>query len=141
MVSSEGLKILVLDDDIPFLESFSELLIQDGHLVYPATRGMEALEIVRSTPIIDLSFLDCDLPDLDGIETFARIQWQRPELPAIFISGNPSAKLEKRILEVGGLALIRKPFDNQYLRGMISEAIYRKQDPSDRQEGDLRWQN
>ncbi len=122
MVSGQGLSILVTDDDIPFLESFSDLLIQDGHSVYPATRGLEAVEIVRAFPI-DLSFLDCDLPDLDGIETLSRIHWQRPELPAIFITGNPSAALEKKVLEAGGFALIQKPFDTHQLRTVMWEAF------------------
>jgi len=138
MSSGKGLSILILDDDVLFLESFKEFLAQDGHLVYPATRGCQALEIVRHVPL-DLSFLDYDLPDLDGIETFARIHRQRPELPAIFLSGNSSAALERMVLEVGGFALIRKPFDACRLRVVIREAILKN--PFEGLEGDVQWRN
>jgi DNA-binding response OmpR family regulator len=123
MSSCNSLSVLVLDDDVPFLESFEDLLSQDGHCVYPATSGWAAVEIVRRVPI-DLSFLDFDLPDLSGIETLARIRRQRPELPAIFVSGNPSASLERTVLDRGGFALLRKPFDAGQVRGVMREVIY-----------------
>jgi CheY-like chemotaxis protein len=121
MISGESLSILVLDDDVRFLESFRELLVLDGHCVYPATRGLEALDLVREIPL-DLSFLDFDLPDLDGLETFARIHRQRPRLPAIFLTGNPSSTLERKVIDLGGYGLIRKPFDARRLRVVIREA-------------------
>jgi len=139
MISGESLSILVLDDDVPFLESFADFLVHDGHVVYPATRGADALEFVRTTRL-DLSFLDFDLPDLDGLETFARIHRQRPELPAIFITGNPSMALERKILDVGGFALIRKPFDVRRLRIVIREATYDRK-LFEGPKGDVRWRN
>ncbi len=139
MVSSENLRILVLDDDVPFLESFKDLLCQEGHLVYPTTRGAEAVELVRMVPL-DLSFLDFDLPDIDGLETFARIHRHRPELPAIFVSGNPSAALERVVLKEGAFALLRKPFDTARLRVVIREAVSR-QTSSGRAKGESQWRN
>src|SRR5574341_1223845 len=122
--SVAGLSILVLDDDVPFLRSFEDLLTQDGHSVYPATRGLDAIEIVRRIPL-DLSFLDFDLPDQNGIEVFVRIQSQRPHLPAIFITGNPSATLERLVREAGGFALLRKPFDTGQVRCVMREVFIR----------------
>jgi DNA-binding response OmpR family regulator len=123
MSSREGLSILVLDDDAPFLESFQDFLSQDGHRVFPATSGKDAVEISRKVSI-DLSILDYDLPDLDGIETLVLIQRHRPAAPAIFVSGNPSTDLERTVMEVGAFALIRKPFQTEELRLVIREATF-----------------
>jgi len=122
--SGTSLSILILDDDIRFLSSFEDLLTQDGHAVYPATRAQEAVEIVRRVPL-DLSFLDFDLQDQNGIEVCVRIQRQRPQLPVVFISGNPSASLERMVLENGGFAFLRKPFGAPEVRGVMREVIYR----------------
>ena len=119
-----SLSILILDDDIRFLSSFEDLLTQDGHAVYPATRAQEAVEIVRRVPL-DLSFLDFDLQDQNGIEVCVRIQRQRPQLPVVFISGNPSAYLERMVLENGGFAFLRKPFGAPEVRGVMREVICR----------------
>jgi len=126
-----GQSILVLDDDARFLESFEDLLTQDGHAVYAARRGLEAIEIARRVPL-DLSFLDFDLPDQNGIDVFTRIQFVRvecqwPELPAIFVSGSPSAVLEDLVREVGGFALLRKTFDAAQVRVVMREVFVRNQ--------------
>ena len=134
----EGLTILVLDDDEPFLESFQELLLLDGHSVYPVTRGLAAVEVARTVEI-DLSFLDYDLPDLDGLETFTMIQRQRPSVPAVFVTGNPSEALEREVLQVGAFALIRKPFDTGRLRRVIRQAAGTR--PGFDAQGDVRWRN
>ena len=117
-----GLNVLILDDDVPFLGSFEDLLVQDGHTVYSATTGFEAIEIASRVPF-DLSVLDCELPDLDGIETFLRIQKERPRLPAIFISGSCSPVLEERVLQAGGFVLLRKPLQMPLVRRVMREVI------------------
>ncbi len=116
------LSILVLDDDIAFLESFGELLAREGHSIFPATTGHQAIEIVQRRRI-DLSFLDFDLPDADGTETLLRIHQFWPKLPAIFVSGNSSATLEEVIFSAGGLALLRKPFETGQLRLLMKEIV------------------
>jgi DNA-binding response OmpR family regulator len=125
-VSTSGmsLSILILDDDVRFLSSFEDLLLQDGHAVYSATRARDAVEIARRVPL-DLSFLDFDLQDQNGIEVCVRIHRQRPQLPVIFISGNPSGWLERLVLESGGSAFLRKPFDASVVRGVVREVIDR----------------
>ena len=125
MISGDSLTILVLDDDVPFLESFKDFLSHEGHFVFPATRGSDAVELVRVVPL-DLSFLDIDLPDIDGLETFARIHEHRPELPAVFVSGNPSDSLERTVLGMGAFGLLRKPIDARRLRVVIREAVHRR---------------
>jgi DNA-binding response OmpR family regulator len=136
MISGDGLSILVLDDDVPFLESFKDFLMQDGHSVIPATRGIDAVELVRKLPV-DLSFLDFDLPDLDGLETLVRIHRQRPGLPAVFLTGNASSLLERKVLEMGAFALIRKPFDAWRVRGVIREGVIGKSVNRENRSGDF----
>lgn len=118
-------RILLLDDDLPFLMTLEDLLTQDGHSVFPATCGREAVEIVRRVPL-DLSFLDIDLPQESGIEVLCRIHEERPALPAIFITGNPAAGLEEAVLKQGGFALLRKPLDPGLVRGVMRQAVGRR---------------
>ena len=135
-IHENDLSIHVLDDDVAFLETFGELLSQDGHRVHSTTRGLVALEIARRVPL-DLSFLDLELPDLSGIETFTRIHEERPHLPAVFVTGNPSADLEELIFHAGGFALLRKPVHAREVRDVVREVIGR-QNP-DRPPGRQIW--
>ena len=109
------LSILLLDDDLPFLESFGDLLRTEGHLVHSVSLGLQAVEAAKRSSF-DLSILDFELPDLNGLETFARLQKERPRLPALFVTGNPAKGLEKTVVSAGGLALLRKPVTLERIR-------------------------
>ena len=118
------LKILLVDDDVGYLESLENLLELDGHEISTATRGQEAVALARELreqkreP--ELSILDYHVPDLTGLETYELLSQELPRLGAIFITGDASDGLEERVLSAGGLALVRKPLDSGRIRGAVS---------------------
>ena len=119
------LKILLVDDDENCLESVRTLLSLDGHFIFTATHGREAVEWARrlrkERAHLDLSILDYHMPDLTGLETFERILAELPDVQGIFISGEPSHTLETQVVQAGGRALVRKPVDLPLIRGLIRE--------------------
>jgi two-component system OmpR family response regulator len=125
MSFSWGLRILVVDDDLPCLESIESCLLSDGHKVLTATGGLEALDrarhLRRENQGLDLSILDFHMHDLTGIETFARLLEEFPRVAGIFISGDASLSLERLVREAGGRALVPKPLDFFRVRSLISE--------------------
>lgn len=121
------LRILVVDDDVNCLTSVGNLLALDGHSIYTATGGLEAIEFARQLKlgrtVLDLSILDFNMPDLSGIETFHHLCVDFPRMGCIFISGDASADLEARVLEAGGRALVRKPVDVSRMRSAVREFV------------------
>tara|TARA_B100000953_G_scaffold299135_1_gene297948 strand:+ start:350 stop:787 length:438 start_codon:yes stop_codon:yes gene_type:complete len=117
------LKILLVDDDVSCLRGLENLLELDGHEISTATRGQEAVDLARQLrrekreP--ELSILDYHVPDLTGLETYELLSQELPGLGAIFVTGDASSGLEERILEAGGLALVRKPLDSVRIRGAV----------------------
>jgi len=117
------LKILLVDDDVGCLRILENLLELDGHEISTATRGQEAVDLARQLrrekreP--ELSILDYHVPDLTGLETYELLSQELPGLGAIFVTGDASSGLEERILEAGGLALVRKPLDSVRIRGAV----------------------
>lgn len=127
-----GLRILVVDDDLPCLESIESCLLSGGHRVLTATGGLEALDRARhlklENQILDLSILDFHMPDLTGIEIFARLIVEFPRVAGIFISGDASSYLESLVRKVGGRALVPKPLDVFRVRSLVSEVYLQKGD-------------
>jgi two-component system OmpR family response regulator len=125
--ASSRLRILVVDDDESCLRSVESILAVDGHDIFTATRGLEALDcarrLKRENRRLDLSILDFNMPDLTGIETFERLVQELPGIPAIFISGDASIALEKQVLLAGGRALIRKPLDLARVRRTMRDLL------------------
>ena len=122
----EGLCILVADDDQGCRQGIVSLLAEDGHNIFTAARGEEAVELARHLRSVnrrlDLSFLDYDMPDLTGIETFQRMILELPDLAVVFISGDASNSLEGEVRLVGGRGLLRKPLGVASLRRAVKEA-------------------
>ena len=121
------LRILVVDDDERCLESVESVLALDGHQIFTATRGLEALYFARRLredyQSLDLSILDFNMPDLTGIQTFELLVAEHPALHGIFISGEVSETLERSIRLAGGRALMRKPLDMGRLRHVVGESV------------------
>jgi DNA-binding NtrC family response regulator len=118
------LRILVVDDDERCLESLHSFLSAEGHVAHLARRGLEAVDMARAWrrahDRIDVSILDYHMPDLNGIETFARIADELPGMQAIILSGEPSLRLESEVLRIGALALVRKPPDLTRVRSLLA---------------------
>ena len=117
--------ILLVDDDERCLESLESILAPDGHDLFFATRGLEAVECARAlrgkkVPL-DLSILDFNMPDLNGIATFRKLVVEFPRVEGIFISGEESKELENEVKLAGGRALVRKPLDIASVRTVVSE--------------------
>lgn len=66
-------KILLVDDDPDILEFIAYNLEKEGFEVARANNGLQALEIAQSF-VPDLILLDVMMPEMDGIETCARMR-------------------------------------------------------------------
>ena len=119
------LHILLVDDDERCLESLESILAPDGHDLFFATRGLEAVECARALKgkkvPLDLSILDFNMPDLNGIATFRKLVVEFPRVEGIFISGEESKDLENEVKLAGGRVLVRKPLDIASVRTAVSE--------------------
>ena len=65
--------ILVCDDEKDIVNALEIYLRMDDYRVFPARNGREALEIIGKQEI-HLVLLDIMMPEMDGMETLARIR-------------------------------------------------------------------
>ena len=103
--------ILIADDDIDLREEVRCALDKEGHRVFTASCGLEAIEVVRSAETtIHASIIDMFMPDLTGLETVAAIIRAVERHPAILMTADESKEILLRAMEAGAYTLIRKPF-------------------------------
>ena len=120
-------RVLLADDDPAVRAALTQVLEEDGYLVFPAVNGLETLLIIRSTPI-DLVLLDLNMPEKNGWDTFERLSNDNPLLPVIVITARPNQLFTA--LSAGVEALLEKPLDMPELLGAIDEALH--EDPQTR---------
>lgn len=116
-VSSQGRRILLVDDD-PLIRSSTVDLLEDlGHAVMEAASGTAALDVLQSGAFVDLVITDQAMPGMTGIELAYKIRQLRPETPIVLATGYAD-------LQFGsdpGLPRLLKPF----LQEQLAEAIAR----------------
>jgi two-component system, sensor histidine kinase and response regulator len=105
-------RILIVDDALDSLHLLNRLLLNHGYLVHTSKTGLEALDLVDTSPP-ELILLDIRLPDLSGFEVCERLKADdaTKDIPVIFQSALDNAEDKLKGFEVGGVDYITKPFN------------------------------
>ncbi len=116
--------ILVIDDE-PFIREFlSEILEENGYLVYRESSGKSGLAFFEAhREEIDLVVTDRNMPELDGERLLMQLKSIRPSLPVILITGNIENDITDRLEQSGAHKVLRKPFDPEALLSAIASAL------------------
>ncbi|MCE2615110.1 MAG: response regulator [Nitrosopumilus sp. (ex Thoosa mismalolli)] len=112
-------KILLVDDDIQFLEATEYMLKYENYEVITAKNGEEAIKkYSESEP--DIVLMDLKMPVMNGYEAFFRIKKENPKAKVVFTSSYAINNEEYEEAEKAGLfGLLTKPFDLDELNKMI----------------------
>ncbi|MCG5051595.1 MAG: diguanylate cyclase [Myxococcales bacterium] len=83
---STGRKILLVDDDLDYLQATTLVLEREGHTVLTAQDGKSALGILRQGGV-DLCLLDYVMPDMTGDQVVEALRVQDPLVQVILQTG------------------------------------------------------
>jgi CheY-like chemotaxis protein len=112
-------KVLVVDDEPEVRQLLGEFLSGRGYGVFLAGSGTEALDAL-DVQRPDLVLLDVAMPDMDGVEALRLIASNRPSVPVIMVTANADITLTSKLLAMGAVDYIPKPFDLDYLEQAVS---------------------
>ncbi len=119
--------ILVVDDNDLNRELLVQRLEYAGHQVVQAVNGLEALNMLRSTPI-DLVLLDIMMPVMDGHQALKEIKSdaQLCHTPVIIITAFDGTDDAVRCIEQGAEDYIAKPFNAVLLHSRVRASLNKK---------------
>lgn len=113
-------RILVVDDDAMNLVR-TKLILKEQYEVILAESGKEALDLLKNEKI-DLILLDIDMPGMNGIETFERINNFSIKVPVIFLTASGYEDDVMSAIRLGAVNYLKKPFrPNELLRRVAKE--------------------
>ena len=122
--STEGSRVLVVDDEPNIVELISMALRYQGFAVETAASGREAIAAV-GTFKPQLIVLDVMLGDMEGFEVAERLGAQRAGVPIIFLTARDSTEDKVRGLSGGGDDYMTKPFSLEELVARIRTILRR----------------
>jgi len=115
-----GGNILLVDDEASVREMVGRVLQGDGHRVYLAGNGPEALQVAAEERI-DLVILDLNMPGMSGWDAFEQLTRNNPFLAFIIITARPNQLFTAVGAGVG--ALLEKPLDFPVLLDTVRQLL------------------
>ena len=115
-----GPTVLVVDDELDFMETLVKRFERRGFEVTGVGSGREALELLGRKPY-DIVILDVMMPGMDGIETLREIKLAWPRTQVILLSGHGGEELGMRGMAYGAYSYLLKPVS----LSAIVETVYR----------------
>ena len=128
-------RVLLAEDNPVNQKVASTMLRSLGCTVVCAANGREAVEAARQGPF-DLVFMDCQMPEMDGLDATAAIRALesdgtlaavagRARLPIVALTANAMLGERERCLAVGMDAFMTKPVSRDQLREMVEAVLAR----------------
>jgi two-component system, OmpR family, response regulator len=135
----EGMRLLVVEDDVKMAAAIRRGLRYEGVVADLAGGGEEAIRMVGATDY-NAVLLDVMLPDVDGFETCRRLRAQGQWVPVLMLTARDAVEDRVRGLDGGADDYLTKPFSLAELLARLRALVRRGpvERPTVLQVGDLR---
>ncbi|TML73948.1 MAG: response regulator transcription factor [Actinobacteria bacterium] len=104
-----AIRVLLADDDRPFVEALQPLIERQPELlvVGSAGDGLAAIELAEELEP-DAIVIDLHMPLLDGVSAVARLRRDHPSMCVIALTGDAQPALHRAVTEAGADAVLLK---------------------------------
>ncbi len=121
---TKRLKILIVDDEIDYLELIERYVASFGYDCITAEDGEQALDCLKNNDI-DLVLTDMLMPNMDGMQLLLKIQEEFPQVATIILTGYGKSYSFKDIIQAGAYEFLEKPVNKDALEAKI-ERVFRE---------------
>ena len=118
--------VLLVDDEVEFVETFSERLQMRNLEILMAFSGKEALKVLKKNANVEVVILDVKMPEMDGIETLGEIKKRYPLVEVIMLSGHSTVESAIEGMKKGAFDYLMKPCDIDQIIAKVGEAAAKK---------------
>ncbi len=115
-------KVLVIDDEPFVLELLNTVLKRKGHQVTTAAVAHKGIELfVTDRP--QVTILDLNLPDMDGISVLRKLRSVDASAPVIILTGGGVESARDEARELGVVDFLPKEFSLHRLGDALTRAL------------------
>ncbi len=118
--------VLLVDDEVSFVETFSERLVMRNLEISAAFSGEAALQVLEKNHNIEVIILDVKMPGMDGIETLVQIKKKLPLVEVIMLSGHADVESAIDGMRQGAFDYLMKPCDIDQIVAKVTAAAAKK---------------
>ena len=121
MDNENKIKLLIVDDEVKFLESISKRLVLKDFDVTTAVNGKEAIESAEKG-FFDVAVVDFQMPGMDGAQVLRTLKQKHKYLEIIMLTGHATVDSAVECTKLGAFKYLEKPYDFENLVETIQEA-------------------
>jgi len=121
MSNENKIKLLMVDDEVKFLESISKRLVLKNFDVTTAVNGKEAIESAEKG-FFDVAVVDFQMPGMDGAQVLRVLKEKHKYLEIIMLTGHATVNSAVECTKLGAFKYLEKPYDFENLVETIQEA-------------------
>jgi DNA-binding NtrC family response regulator len=121
MGSQKNIKLLLVDDEIEFLQAIAERLSLKGFDVITASNGREAIATAEND-LFDVAVIDFLMPGMDGTQVLKALKDRHRYLEIIILTGHATIDSAVESTKLGAFKYLEKPFDFEKLVEVIKDA-------------------
>ena len=114
-------KVLLVDDEIDFLEVMSQRMKARGLEITTAESAEQAISIIEKKSF-DAVIMDFQMPGMNGMEALKIIKNNNPEMQVILLTAYATIEKTVEVIKAGAMDLLEKPADIDALIDKIKKA-------------------
>ena len=115
-------KLLVVDDNIDFVQFIRRALEQEDYRISIALDGKTAIQ-KASTENPELILLDMKLPDMSGEEVFEKVKEVNKDIPVVVITGFVSDTYRSDAFAAHADGFLCKPFKVDQIKELLKKHL------------------
>lgn len=121
MSNENKIKLLMVDDEVKFLESISTRLALKNFDVTTAVSGKEAIESAEKG-FFDVAVVDFQMPGMDGVQVLNALKERHKYLEIIMLTGHATVDSAVECTKLGAFKYLEKPYNFEKLVEVVKEA-------------------
>ena len=121
MSGQKKIKLLLVDDEIDFLQAIAERLELKDFDVITASTGREAIASAEND-LFDVAVVDFLMPGMDGTQVLKALKDRHRYLEIIILTGHATIDSAVESTKLGAFKYLEKPYNFEKLVQVIKEA-------------------
>jgi DNA-binding NtrC family response regulator len=121
MNNQKKIKLLLVDDEINFLQPIAERLSLKDFDVIAASNGKEAITSAEND-LFDVAVVDFQMPGMDGTQVLKTLKERHRYLEIIMLTGHATIESAVECTKLGAFKYLEKPYSFEKLVEAIQEA-------------------
>jgi DNA-binding NtrC family response regulator len=121
MSNQYKIKLLLVDDEIKFLQSIAKRLVLKDFDVIAASNGEEAIASAENY-FFDVAVVDFQMPGMDGAQVLEALKEKHKHLEIIMLTGHATVDSAVECTKLGAFKFLEKPYAFEKLVEVIKEA-------------------